>query len=324
MKNKLNVIAIILSLFLGINAQAQIKISHYNHPAEPNTTQNGTYIKLSGGVTLPANGANVFWNYGSVKDSTASGVGIVPRTFFKATDTVFTKAGANRFYQQEVRFLTTKGILNVHESNDTNGHFYLGFNANRQAFSISKYTFWSTDSVVLLKQRVVVAQPQPIIKYPCTFQSKWSSHERLIQNYTISAKFLGYNNTPGQHIQDAYYVDSVAGYGKIVVPVQHGAFKSDSYNVILIKSVIRVIDSFYINGKPADSTLLASMGARQGMDSTFIHANFYRENYSTPLMTFVTDKKYSYPMVAYYDPDNTTYTGINQDIDLETEVSICP
>ncbi len=88
--------------------------------------------------------------------------------------------------------------------------------------------------------------------------------------------------------------DTVINYGKAVVK-RTDNLSSDSINVLEVKVIYKAVDSFFINGSRADSTLLSSFGLKQGqtINSTNEY-RFMRANETTPLVdVFYTDNTFT-------------------------------
>ena len=157
----------------------------------------------------------------------------------------------------------------------------------RQAKSIGSITGVAVDSIVFPTQVLSYnASPLRILKFPSTIGTVWVDSAIRNLSFTLSVSAAGMNNVPGEQRERRLSVDSVVGWGSMVVPIV-GKTKTTVMKVLQVHQYDISVDSFFLNGVAASPTVLAAMGATQGQSKTVARTYFYRANATRPLIELV-------------------------------------
>jgi hypothetical protein len=163
------------------------------------------------------------------------------------------------------------------------GLMRIGEAIERQAIPLGSISGSATDSLVFLAQNITYSSPEPYVSYPCTMGTNWASNASFTTDFTLTVAAMSLNNTPCQRKTAFAETDSVIGWGKMRVKTPAGT-ASDYIDVLMLKRITTVTDSFYIGGAPAAPALLSAFGITQGMVSTSYEYNFLRAGEVNPLV----------------------------------------
>ena len=298
-------LGVCISLFLGSAASAQITLDISGHPADAGVIERGKLLK-PGSLFIPDLGANKTYDY---RAALLTGDSIQSKVYIKTTDLTH-YPGSNRNFAESITYNGLSFFIDQYESNNTSAHALMGYGMKRQAFDISSTTGTSGDSVIFPKQDHLCTQNETILAYPASYKSNWNYADRLVVNFILNAHafILNYDNVPGKRVLNVTHYDTIVGWGKMNVPLDSTG--SGSYDVLLVKSWEKTVDSLYLRNKPASDTILGVFGINNGAVTYTYSYRFYRPFYSPALMNIVTNSQYSKVNSAYYDPDHIGMTGI--------------
>jgi hypothetical protein len=157
----------------------------------------------------------------------------------------------------------------------------------RQAKSIGSITGVALDSIVYPTQVLNYnATPLRIIKFPSTIGSVWVDSTARNLSFTLSISAAGMNNVPGEQRERRISVDSVVGWGSMIVPIV-GKTKTAPIKVLQVHHYDISVDSFFLNGSAAPSAVLSAIGVAQGQSKTVVRTYFYRANATRPLIELI-------------------------------------
>ncbi len=255
----------------------------------------------------PTVGTNVLWNYGGYSGTATT------NTYVAETDTFFTNAGVD-VYLLNSKTLTPGFYYNYYSEIDFNSSNVkeAGYDVLAQAYGLGTFTGTATDTLYFPAQRAIMSAQRTYVKFPFTANSAWSTVSRKAINFNLTA--ATYSNTPGQHVFYFHRNDTVVGWGKVRVYTASGP--SMMYDVLMDKISQYAVDSFYLSGAPAPSTILGAFHVSQGQttDTTYRY-NFYKKGSYNYLMSFFygTDPTFSNPSGKFILTDGivTSNAGVN-------------
>ncbi len=282
----------------------------------PIPTSNYNLIDFtSTAAASPTVGTGSTWDY-SAYSGTA-----VTNSYLPETNTFFTSAGID-VYSRIFKSLTHSAfgyfVYAEYDFNSSNIKVS-GTDIDAQAYGLAAFTGSSTDSLIIPAQQILLTSPKVVIQFPCTAGSSWSSVSRRVNNFNLTVGAAGLSNTPSQHTYYVHRTDSVIGWGSMRVYTSSGP--SMLYSVLMDKVAEYAVDSFYVGGVPAPTTLLTGLGVAQGQktDSVFRY-NFYRKGSFNYLLSFYygADATYTTPLNKYMDtgnvaPRNASVNGLQND-----------
>ena len=146
----------------------------------------------------------------------------------------------------------------------------------------------------ILNQHAVFSSPYTVIQFPATMGNNWSSNYQSDFNFQVTYSPV-YSNTPGEVKSFITETDTVVGWGHMRVMVVAGS-PSLYFDVLQVKTVTTVMDSFLISGAVPLSAVLTALGVTEGQVTKTYAQNYYRTNEITPFAYVVfTDSTYSTP-----------------------------
>ncbi len=262
----------LLASGLTAAAQSPITLTQSNFPALASTVESYS-IANSTGLMPASTGANQIWNYGSL---TATGQ---YTNVYSAPSATPAFAGTTRTYSYVVPFgpLKVQGVAS--QAFTASGLSYLGYTIPLQRFGLAPLTTVPTDSLVIPTQSVAVNAT--VVAFPTTAGTVNKNVYRSGTTGQLTVVVLGLNKAPLRLVQRITSTDSVAGYGTLRIPVAGG---TSANPVLLVRSRVIEVDSFYLAGQPAPAILLAALGVTQGGASRSYFDNFYRAGSSQAVL----------------------------------------
>ncbi len=253
----------------------------------------------------PVRGTNATWAY-----TTYTG-GLTFNAYSAETDTAFSNHGVD-VYTSSTKTLTP-GFSYLYNSEidfNTTNVKVAALKIDPQTYDLSSFTMHSGDSLYFPAQHQFFTTPTELFHFGATAGSTWSSISTRSVNFTLTV-FPTLTNTPGQHKYDLYRTDSIIGWGKMRVYTPGGP--SIAYDVLMDKISSYAVDSFFLGGSPAPTSLLTTFQVTQGQhtDSSFRY-NFYRKGSFNYLLSFYfgTDATYTLAQGKFQHTDNLITSGV--------------
>ena len=233
---------------------------------------------------------NTFWDFGSVQQKSAH------RTVYYtqvSNHPVFTTATEKT---EAIAFFGPLPIKqNIFRQKNNAGYYSLGIGYEKQKISLGFLSGTNTDSVTFPAQTHVFNLPYTEFTFPLTTNTQWAAASVARTNFTIDLALLGFNNTPCYFLNFFNASHQAISYGTCQVPAKAGL--SPIENVLLVKSEIIRVDSFYIDNVPANAFLLGSLGLNQGDTIRDYQYRFLRENSGAQELAIISFEDDSYTTV---------------------------
>lgn len=271
----------IATIVLSLPTYAQITLSSTNAPSLSLCQQGDSFRRLKlNSIPSIAPATNATWDMTTASDSV--------RTWqlrdVATPSSTFPNAG---FYNQAYYNFAVLGYNITNMKNVTaNGILMYGVHIDRQAISLASFTGGATDSVVFPLQDVAYNTPDVELKYPMTMGDSWTAPVKFTTDFNLTVAAYSLNNTPGERRSELTINKSVVGWGKMRVNDENGV-ASDYMDVLMVKMVRVVKDSFYLAGSPAPANLMTAFGLSQGQTQTRSTYAFFRAGEYAPLLEAV-------------------------------------
>lgn len=286
-------------LSIGISAQTAITINSADMPV-PNGTYNYENLQTAS-PSVPLAGSNQNWDYTSFITGSYS-----TALFFTETDSFFLANGIDMMADYFIKGLTPFLGYRVFGKFDfnSNGVDEKGLLVEKQGYSLSLLTGNANDSLKLDEQKIISPQSRRVFQFPMTANSAWKSNIRRAIDFKLSIADSNYVDTTVTQVFYTHREDTIIGWGKVRVNTPSGP--SIPYDVLLQQEKQYYVDSFYMGGAPADSTLLARFGMRQGQ----ITGISYRQH-------FLRKGSYIYLVRFNYVADSTYTTTASVFVNID-------
>lgn len=268
------------ALFLAGNLSAQITLDQAAY-SNVNITSD-TFGHINGTTPALDTGANILWDltqvtyenvrYYSVQD-VGSVAGFPTASFY----------GQRRYSIDSLKF-DSKRWSRI----SATGVERVGEEIKRQALSLKliapALNAGTGDSIIVLEQNAAYSVPYPLIKFPATYGSSWSSTYSLSVNMNIT---LGttYVNEPMEYRTTTDWDFKVVGYGKVQMRrLDNTGYGED--DVLMLRITGTTKDSFFIGGTPAPHYILSAMNITQGKVTNNNFDELFRKNEVTALVLY--------------------------------------
>ena len=205
---------------------------------------------------------------------------------------------------------------------DASGYKALGIGYERQASGLGFLTGTNEDSVIFVGQTYAFSQPYTEVMFPLTHNTQWTATTRGRTDFILDITFLGFNNTPCNVINYFTSTNNAIGHGTSRVPDKGQPGKT--YDVVLVKSEIIRIDSFYIDGSPANPFLLAGLDLNQGDTVRTYQYRIFRDSAGMQLLAIIDfeDANYTTIRSAEYSAEFDVLSA--RDISISNGVLVYP
>ncbi|MBG8555545.1 hypothetical protein [Hymenobacter guriensis] len=293
-------------LTLPALAQTPITLTQATFPASAATVERYQDAALPTGAAVTPTGANQTWDYRTL---VAEGA---PYTFAREPAPVTGGiAGAQWTQPRQAVFGNLAYNYTVYGALASNGWLALGRTMERQEAAITAITGGPNDKVVVDAQTLRYG-PEGVANLPLPLTAGDMSRRsfRVATEGTLTVQALLLNNAPIRLVQRYTYVDSVAGWGTLQIPVAGSPAGSDALPVLQIRSRTVRQDSVYLFGQPAPAILLSSFGMQQGGKTPFYFDQFWRNNSAQPVLDlYYTSREYGTPVAADYSTESNVVTA---------------
>jgi len=291
--------------FNVLSAQSPLVITKQNFNV--NTNSDSIYTQVYNLITIPKpiEDGNQIWDYSFLKKDgignnyiNISANSNFPNSLCKV-DSLFELIALSRgYFYSEYLYL------------DDNGFYAKGISLGNQTGSLYGLTFNPNDSMICPEQIFIYPSPRPIYYFPYTFGNVFKSSWIRKTNYSLTITSYGLNKVPASKVSGFNIIDSVSGWGKLILP---GILKNTSpIEVLLSRRIVVETDSFFVGGNPAPKALLDAFNIAQGQISSYSRYLFTRENHKTPLL-----------VIEYSDSNFTKISSVTWDksADLLTDIN---
>lgn len=285
MKKTVTLLAISLSSFA---TQAQITLSQSSYPATIRGTDSTKSVSNTSVLQAMTTGANKTWDL--------TPANYMPswynQYYFSAPNSIVFTAAHYADSSSNGLSLYMYNVKKVYDI-DAGSWQILGEQIKETVYDMSAVTV-NTDTIRISAQENAYSMHLPIIKFPATANSKWSSDVSCITNLYIKAPSLSINSPVEIH-RRIVSKDTVTGWGTLKIKDRNG-INTAPHQVLQIQNTTTYIDSFFTGGLPANPALLTAMSLTQGQSRQKNTRAYYRANEVTPLA------------IAYYD--NNTFANV--------------
>ncbi|SFT87849.1 Por secretion system C-terminal sorting domain-containing protein [Lishizhenia tianjinensis] len=258
---------------LTLTAQTTITEANYQRTG----TFSHTFGRDQSAVVLPATGSNQSWDYTSLAEETS----VTHDHTAVSGDPVFTNAN-----NSSVWYYTFQGMsysANHYEGLNASAWTVEGRKIFGEGYSITAVTGGADDSLVFLDYDDLYTSPHVQLEFPASFGNTWSSNYERSTPYRLTVVGSGVVNAPGEVREFRSVSSEVVGDGTLFIPLSTGG-PAPARDVILVKEIITEIDSVFLNGSPAPTTLLSAFGLVQGTVTVTTSYSFYTPDLSSKLL----------------------------------------
>lgn len=286
---------LLLAAGLAASAQAQITftMSSFNHA---NVTDTFMQITADRPVLEPSTTSQFFdfnfVGYGNTRYYSLQDVGTNPAF----PDATFWE---NRGYQQGADSFLSKRWSGVTASGITR----FGESIERQVVRLNGVPGGTAnDSLVILAQDAAYSTPYKLIPFPSTYGDSWNSDFYYEVNMELTLGSTYQQAEFKQKTSVSYDFDAV-GFGHFEMIKWDNGF--GQAEVLMVRVASETVDSFFVNGAPAPTGLLTTLGLTQDRHSKIYFDELFREQEVNPLVL------YNYGNDATYT--NVTSNQVHQD-----------
>lgn len=165
---------------------------------------------------------------------------------------------------------------------DEDGLYVLGYEYEKQSYFIGDLTGSGDDSIKIENYSNVYNEPLQLYKFPITsgYSHEFSFLNELNTKITVAAFIL--NNTPVSKKSYIAFKDTVIGFTEFDYILDD--IQGPTKDVLIIKRVVTIVDSIFLNEQPAPPSFLAAFSLEQGAISNVYRTLILAENMSSPLM----------------------------------------
>ncbi|MBE2190009.1 MAG: hypothetical protein IAE98_11120, partial [Candidatus Kapabacteria bacterium] len=272
---------LVLSLaFLSIlasHSKAQITLNRADYTHNPSAGFSSIHV-YEGSLFLPTEGENQIWDYSQIDLGFQYGEGILE----SGTDSEF--EGANYYNMSgQSPFGDFQEITYWYQLNDER-YVTLGRKLGSTSSALNGVTGNPLDSIVLLGNTDVYAQPAWLLKFPMSYGMKMESDFELTVDFELSVQMFGLDKAPGYNLQEWQTEWEVAGWGTLILPNPNGG-DPISVEALLVKNTEIFNDYYYLNGELASEVLTGAFGLTQGEVYSYTQYRFFAKGFPRSVLS---------------------------------------
>lgn len=230
----------------------------------------GNYnIRQATGISLPDEGENMVWDYSNllINDSAS-------RTYIES---LIPALPLSEYYYLFTNYLGS-GISYTKERHlfiNSEGWRVEGLITHYTYNDISAFTGSPGDNVTFPADTFLYTTPGYILTFPTEYNHNTTDTMLTLTLFNLTQAAFGYSNAPCLQKQYMITNDLISGNGTMKIPSTN--IPNNPVEAIQVKRHIILIDSFFVQGQPADPALLAAFGLTQGQTFHSYDYYFYRE-----------------------------------------------
>lgn len=233
-------------------------------------------------VDFPSHGEGQLWDYSHLTPKE-----LAIKEHFDATE-IEAFPDATGYYNNNLNFQSFVIPTDTYERVDENSWTILGRQVAESTFSITPISGGAEDNIKFLQGDYLDEGNNDILKFPVTFEKEWSTISKRNLDFELSVSAFGLTDTPGKRVRITTDTVKVVGSGKVLLPSTNGS-ASTPIEALLLTYKTTVIDSFYLGGAPAPSSLLDPFGLVQGASSEINHYTFFATGYNSAVLFIPID-----------------------------------
>lgn len=257
---------------------AQITIERLDYTLTSDGGMVNGWSMETDGATIPAEGANVVWDY--------SGQALInPVSYTKEpvdSDSTFTTANLREVTTGLALDLVEQDVY-FYERLDDEGFRVLGRSVAALTLPAQTLTGGPNDTIAFLGSANVYEEPLYYIKFPLNFEDSWNTEINITGDYLMTVTAFGLNQVPASSNYNYVETNTVAGFGTLILPHPDGT-GTVSMEALLLKSSTVRTDSFFLAGQPAPQVMLDALGLEQGLTETDTEYSFYAKGLNRSAM----------------------------------------
>ncbi|PKL84725.1 MAG: hypothetical protein CVV22_11505 [Ignavibacteriae bacterium HGW-Ignavibacteriae-1] len=296
------VLFIAFLLIFAFTANAQITINRADYTLNPSLGFNSTQV-VEASMFLPTEGENQTWDYSGIELGLQYSEGILEA----GTDSEFD--GANYYNMSgQSPFGDFQEITFWYQLNDER-FVTLGRKLGYTTSVLTGVTNNPMDSIVLVGNTDVYAQPSWLLKFPMTYGLKMESEFELSVDYELTVQIYGIDKVPGYNRQEWQTEWEVAGWGTLILPNPNGG-DPISVEALLVKNTEIFNDNYYLNGELAAEMLTKAFGLKQGEVYSYTDYKFFAKGLPRSVLSM------------RYSNDNEEFTSSSMSSDVSSIASV--
>lgn len=307
MKNSL----LIILLFVCYSGYSQIIVNKANLYVEHGDVAT---LELPGLTVNPSSGPNQTWNLSALSKGNLDYL-----NYEAGTSASFPAAVSKLDEDVSIGGAFTIPATRYYGSVD-GGFGVIGISVPQTTVPIDGITGTAGDKITFAAQDDI--QNAFHIPFPLTYGGKYTTSNRLVMDGKLTAAVLSLSNADFAYVEHTIYEDTVTGWGTMRLPHPTASSTID-YEVLRVDRKITVIDSVYIQGMPAPSSLLAQFGLIQGRTNVYYRSQFYSPNSKLYMLriNYMSDATFSTPHNAF---SNASAYGLGAASDKLNDTKIWP
>lgn len=275
-----------------------------------------TRVSLNGILNSPAEGSNITWDFTSYQANNPQIIQL-----YKVRDSLF--PGSNILQTDNEDYIKGTFIpYDLYTRFDNTGNAIAGRHYFHLGMDLAFISGTPGDSLVIPDQAVEYMPSWYSLQFPQTYPAQFTSSTKYELLGEITFSLAGYDHIPFTKQTIEIRNETIDGWGQAIIPLPTGG--SATVPCILQKSSMYAVDSFFVNGQPAPSQLLAAFGMYQGEITTNSASYLYQQGEYMPLITHVhSDDDFGPVSAIYMTYDELGYASVVEN-DIDNLIQIFP
>jgi hypothetical protein len=318
---KLNPMRIFFTVFTFLSfawtMQAQITLERQDYTLQLDSVVKGWFLDTEG-LALPEQGAGVTWDF-----SGQAVLSVANYTKHSVNDPNFPQANVVQFTSQP----TLNGLALVpsafFELLDDDGYSVIGRSTAEVKVPSGPLTGSPGDTITFIESFNTYQEPLYYTKFPLNYDDNWTTNLTLSTDFEITVGAFGLNKTPASQVVDTERVDSVAGWGTLILPHPDGT-GSVTLEVLMLKTSRTQQSTYFLAGMPAPQVMLDVLGLTQGSIATSGDYSFFAKGFPRSVLDMSIDGDGNYRNATFSDDIRTITSSTANPAASRVETQVFP
>lgn len=310
-------ITIIALLSFTWASQAQITLERADYTLQLDSLIKGWRISTTG-LDLPEEGAGVTWDF-----SGQAVLGASNYTKHTANEPNLPQANIVDFDSQSALNGLAQVPTAYFEVLDDDGYSVIGRSTSEVKLPSGPLTGNAGDTITFVESFNIYQEPLYYTKFPMNYGDHWTSNLSLNTDFEITVAAFGLNKTPASQVTDSEHVDTVAGWGTLILPHPDGT-GSVSVEALMIKGTRTQTSHYFLAGAPAPQVMLDVLGLTQGNVSQSGDYAFFAKGFTRSVLNIQIDGNGNYTSATIADEIRDIASSINNQGANQIETQVFP
>lgn len=256
--------------FLPLNSQITIEQEDYLFLTDFVDT---VYWAQSQTIEAPSEGPDQFWDYGNLSHTNTS------YTELKSADGNPHYPDAFGYWESNFTFSgLIAPVIQYYAIDEDGSQYQPGVFYQDTTHSINPISGGSRDELTFPERFDLFEGRVNLLEFPLEYTNMWEGSRKEVTDFNVTVEAFGMAQAPGNRTRFLSEEREITGWGEVVIPNAEGE-PGHPIEVLQVKVIQNMVDSFFVGGSPAPPNLLNPFGLTQGSETTYTFYLFFTKGF---------------------------------------------